>query len=199
VLYLPAQSPHCNKGSGTRLETFFVELRTAWFETVGQREDTLRSVRHIQDPRIRILFHQAYREHALQLPNVELVMDGLLTRIVALLGRDVSSLRASNRLTHRIKELLHTATEKLTLTGMARELDVHPVYLSRYFARHFGCGFRHYLRLARVETSTSLLHDASRSLTDIAFASGFADQSHFVRCFKAVHGQTPSAYRRAFG
>ena len=119
-----------------------------------------------------------------------------MTRLAAS-GRVVAAARASNGLTRRIRDLLHASAGTLTLTGMARQLDIHPVYLSRYFARHFGCGFREYLRLARVETSTTLLHDASRSLTQIAFASGFADQSHFVRCFKAVHGQTPSEYRRA--
>jgi AraC-like DNA-binding protein len=199
LLYLPSQEPHCNRSSGARLESFFVELRTDWFEAVGQREDTLRSVRHIQDPRIGIAFQQVYREHVLQLPNFELVVDGLLTGIVAVLGREASSPRASNRLTRGIKDLLHSSTATLTLVDMARELNVHPVYLSRYFSRHFGCGFRDYLRLVRVETATSMMHDASRSLTDIAFASGFADQSHFVRCFKAVYGQTPSAYRRALG
>jgi AraC-like DNA-binding protein/quercetin dioxygenase-like cupin family protein len=199
LLFLPSQEPHRNGHSGARLNTLFVEVTDAWFQANGLREETLRRVRHIRDPRIRILVRQLHRETIGRLPHAELVVDGLLTRIVASLAGDASSSRANNTLTRRIKELLHTSTDTLTLIGVARELNVHPVYLSRYFARHFGCGFREYLRLARMERSLTLMHDATLSLTDIAFAAGFADQSHFARCFRNAFGETPSEYRRVIG
>jgi AraC-like DNA-binding protein len=34
-------------------------------------------------------------------------------------------------------------------------------------------------------------------LSEIAQATGFADQSHFCRHFRQVTGQTPAAWRRA--
>jgi AraC family transcriptional regulator len=48
----------------------------------------------------------------------------------------------------------------------------------------------------RIEKSLSLLPDKNLSLTEIAFDCGFADQSHFLRCFKQITGNTPSAYRK---
>jgi AraC family transcriptional regulator len=53
-----------------------------------------------------------------------------------------------------------------------------------------------YIRKLRVEKSFALLAGDDLSLTDIAFACGFADQSHFLRCFKQFGGSNPSAYRK---
>jgi AraC-like DNA-binding protein len=38
-----------------------------------------------------------------------------------------------------------------------------------------------------------------RTLTDIAFSAGFADQSHMTREFRRLTGLSPGAYRRAIG
>ncbi|HMW96456.1 MAG: helix-turn-helix transcriptional regulator [Bacteroidetes bacterium] len=42
-----------------------------------------------------------------------------------------------------------------------------------------------------------LIHLSPMPLTAIAYASGFADQAHFNRSFKAFTGYTPMAYRQA--
>jgi AraC-like DNA-binding protein len=39
---------------------------------------------------------------------------------------------------------------------------------------------------------------AQRTITDIAFAWGFSDQSHFNRRFKAEYGCAPRDYRQRF-
>jgi len=53
-----------------------------------------------------------------------------------------------------------------------------------------------YIRKLRIEKSFALLADGGLSLTDIAFTCGFADQSHFLRCFKQFGCDSPSAYRK---
>jgi len=40
------------------------------------------------------------------------------------------------------------------------------------------------------------MSDRSISLTDIAYLTGFSDQSHFTRIFKKFTGSNPSEYRR---
>jgi AraC-like DNA-binding protein len=38
-----------------------------------------------------------------------------------------------------------------------------------------------------------------RSLSDVAFEAGFADQAHFSRTFKGAFGLTPTRYRALHG
>jgi transcriptional regulator GlxA family with amidase domain len=48
----------------------------------------------------------------------------------------------------------------------------------------------------RVEKAIQLLHSSKYSLTEIAFLTGFSDQSHFTRIFKKHTGENPSFYRK---
>ena len=41
--------------------------------------------------------------------------------------------------------------------------------------------------------------NACRELAEIALEVGFADQSHFARCFNRILGQTPSSFRHQKG
>lgn len=48
----------------------------------------------------------------------------------------------------------------------------------------------------RLEAARKLIRDPARSLADIAYATGFADQAHLSRAFRAAHGIPPSVWRR---
>ena len=52
-----------------------------------------------------------------------------------------------------------------------------------------------YLQILRVNKAKQLLRDRKLSLADIAFACGYADQSHFARFFKRFVGASPGKYR----
>jgi AraC-like DNA-binding protein len=85
----------------------------------------------------------------------------------------------------------------LNLKEISRSLDVHPSYLSREFSRYFDdLSFGDYIRKLRIEKAVQLLRDTDRSLSEIAYLTGFSDQSHFNRIFKKFMGQNPSAYRK---
>jgi AraC-like DNA-binding protein len=45
----------------------------------------------------------------------------------------------------------------------------------------------------RIEKAIQLL-STRQSLTEIAFATGFHDQSHFIHAFKRMTGHTPKAF-----
>ena len=48
---------------------------------------------------------------------------------------------------------------------------------------------------ARRRLAGSLLRETNYSLAEIAFMTGFAEQSSFTRAFKRWAGQTPRSYR----
>ena len=88
---------------------------------------------------------------------------------------------------------------KLTfnLKEISKELNVHPAYLSREFSKYFDdLTFGNYIRKLRIEKAIDLLHSSRYTLVEIAYLTGFSDQSHFTRIFKKVTGKNPSTYRK---
>jgi AraC-like DNA-binding protein len=85
----------------------------------------------------------------------------------------------------------------LNLKEISQSLNVHPSYLSREFSKHFdNLSFGDYIRKLRIEKSIELLKNSRHSLAEIAYLTGFSDQSHFTRIFKAQTGSNPSDYRK---
>lgn len=65
-----------------------------------------------------------------------------------------------------------------------------------FFKETTGWGFAQYVRELRVERTAKLLRDTDDSVATIAHMTGFADQSHLLRCFKAKYALSPMAYRQ---
>ncbi|WP_163411049.1 chromate resistance protein ChrB domain-containing protein [Flavobacterium ajazii] len=83
------------------------------------------------------------------------------------------------------------------LKKISNELDLNPSYLSREFSKYFeDLNFGEYVRKLRIEKAISLISNSSHTLTEIAYMTGFSDQSHFTRIFKLHTGKNPSAYRK---
>jgi AraC-like DNA-binding protein len=99
-----------------------------------------------------------------------------------------------------IKEIIQDQLDinlSLSLKEVSSELNVHPAYLSREFSKHFdNLSFGDYIRKLRIEKSIGLLKSTDHSLSEIAYLTGFSDQSHFTRIFKKQTGQNPSIYRK---
>jgi len=84
--------------------------------------------------------------------------------------------------------------ERLPLASVAKRVGVHPVHLARTFRRVHQITFASYVRQLRIDFARRQLLGPA-TLSDIACAAGFCDQSHFSRCFKRHTGFTPAEYR----
>ena len=85
----------------------------------------------------------------------------------------------------------------LTLTEISKSLAIHPSYLSREFSKYFdNLSFGEYIRKLRIEKAIELVKQYNYTLTEIAYLTGFSDQSHFTRIFKQHIGKSPSAYKK---
>lgn len=83
------------------------------------------------------------------------------------------------------------------LKKISSELDLNPSYISREFSKYFeDLNFGEYVRKQRIEKAISLIENTAYTLTEIAYMTGFSDQSHFTRIFKAHTGKNPSGYRK---
>jgi hypothetical protein len=101
---------------------------------------------------------------------------------------------------NELKELIQDQIDTnltLSLSELSESLDVNPTYVSRTFARYFDdLSFGEYIRKLRIEKAVQLLESTTYSLAEIAYLTGFSDQSHFTRIFKKQMGQNPSDYRK---
>lgn len=86
--------------------------------------------------------------------------------------------------------------DSLTIADVAQAADVHPVYLARAFRRWMGCSPGDRLRQRRLERAASLIARRGSDLAEAAQLSGFCDQAHLSRAFRAAWDITPSEYRR---
>ena len=134
------------------------------------------------------------------LMNLEQKLDDLcyLLQNVAESFMDAMFYRRDQGNPHIRKALQYIATnfaQKLTLAMVAREIGVSAGYLSTLFSEIVGVSFQDYLRNIRVEESKLLLLSTDYSLSDIAHAMGFPDQSYFSKVFKKVVGVSPGKYR----
>jgi AraC-like DNA-binding protein len=85
----------------------------------------------------------------------------------------------------------------LSLKEISQSLHVHPTYLSREFSKYFDdLSFGDYIRKLRIEKAIQLLNESEHSLAEIAYLTGFSDQSHFNRIFKKTTGKNPSVFRK---
>lgn len=85
----------------------------------------------------------------------------------------------------------------LSLTGVSNELNVNPAYVSREFSKYFdNLSFGEYIRKLRIEKAIVYIQTSEYSLSEIAYLTGFSDQSHFTRIFKLETGFTPAEFKK---
>lgn len=85
--------------------------------------------------------------------------------------------------------------DPLTLAQIARLCGMSARQLQRLFRSDLGRSVvQHYTRI-RLCKGEELLRQSRLSVTEIAFAVGFASQSNFARAFRQEYGETPSERR----
>jgi AraC-like DNA-binding protein len=86
-------------------------------------------------------------------------------------------------------------TENVTLETIVNLSGLSAYHLIRVFRSETGLPPHAYLEQVRITRARQLLRKGN-SIADVAFMTGFADQSHFSRHFKKMTGVTPGQYRR---
>ena len=97
-----------------------------------------------------------------------------------------------------VVEKLHAEfTDTHSTSHLAEAAGVHPVHLATVFRKFHGRTIGEYTQRLRVSHASKLLVEREKELADIAYESGFSDQSHFNRLFKRFTGMTPAEFRRS--
>jgi AraC-like DNA-binding protein len=99
---------------------------------------------------------------------------------------------ALRRVDHYVETHLSESVDLAELAGVA---GLSMFHFARQFKQSAGVTPHHYLIRKRVERAQEMLARTDLSLSEIAFATGFADQSHFARHFRQMLGITPGQFR----
>jgi AraC family transcriptional regulator len=85
--------------------------------------------------------------------------------------------------------------DRLELPRLARVAGYAVHHFCRLFRQTFAQAPHDFVRTRRLALAKRLLVETSRSLSEVAIACGFADQSHMTRVFKEHVGVTPARFR----
>jgi transcriptional regulator of acetoin/glycerol metabolism len=102
------------------------------------------------------------------------------------------SARAMRRVCEYMQVHLGESIDLSMLAGVTG-LSVH--HFARQFKRSIGVTPHHFLTQKRVERAREMLAHTDLSLSEIAYATGFSDQSHLARHFRHMLGTTPREFR----
>lgn len=126
-----------------------------------------------------------------------LIREGLACELLgALVSRATAEPRGTPGWVARADAVLRERLDEgWSLSALAAAAGVPPARLARGFRRAFGESVGERLRRLRVEAVRERLARPGSDLAEVAFACGFADQSHMTRAFRAAYGTTPGRVR----
>ncbi len=97
---------------------------------------------------------------------------------------------------HIVSYVAEHFQEPLTLTELAKHLNVSKFYLSRVFSAKLSTNFNRYINHIRANYAQTLIQSTNYTLTRISVESGFESQRTFNRAFKEIFRLSPSEYRQ---
>lgn len=134
----------------------------------------------------------------------DLMLDGLLTAILTeVLDLGPIQTEAPERgglSPHILRQIAQYTAENLhrriTVEDLAQIAGLSPSWFTRAFKQSLHTTPQRWLTQRRLTAATELMADAVLGLAEIASATGFADQAHLTRTFRAARGETPGVWRR---
>jgi len=201
ILFRPAGERHWDimgEGGSLNLEVELVDSRSF---ALPQIERLFEKPSQAHHPRLNGIALNIHTELQIQDAARPLVLEGLSLEFLGIASRLVIGLERSRvppLWLCRVRDILHDCCrESVRIGQLAEEAGVHPVYLARIFRIHYGVTPGVYLRRLRLAwASYRVAKNPSISLSEIAAAAGFADQSHFTRAFTRQFGSPPGRVRQ---
>jgi len=86
-------------------------------------------------------------------------------------------------------------SQSIELAELAGIAGLSVFHFARQFKQSAGVTPHSFVVQKRVERAREMLGRTDLSLSEIAIATGFSDQSHFARHFRQMLGTTPGQFR----
>jgi AraC family transcriptional regulator len=199
VLWRGAEVSHSDSINTVSSQFFFVEVQKSALDKLAEYSKDI--PQHLYE-------HTGSLAWLASRLRMEIMSGGACTPLIAegitleMLGRLGQKKGATDTLPPRwllrvVDRLNAEFADNLSSEDLAIEAQVHPVHLASVFRRFYHETIGEYVQKRRVAHASKLLLDPEMPLVDIAYSTGFSDQSHFTRVFKRVTGFTPGAFRNS--
>jgi AraC-like DNA-binding protein len=106
-------------------------------------------------------------------------------------------LSVSTRELPSIHRAIHSVLDRngnVRISDLVRDHELSTRQFERKFKEFAGLNPKLYSRVVRFQAATQYKFAGVRHLTDIAYACGYYDQSHFIHDFRQFSGYTPKEY-----
>jgi AraC-like DNA-binding protein len=102
------------------------------------------------------------------------------------------------RLLTRCREIIDARLDddELTVEAYARAVGLSRAHLHRRLKALTGLSPSEFIRDHRLRRGAELLRGRHGNVTEVTYAVGFKNPSHFARCFRESFGIAPSAFAR---
>jgi len=189
---IPANLPHALDGSGRQSAVVFVDPESA--EGVGLKARAVPgSIAHLPEDEARAAARRIFDAWSESHDCATLVTATRLA-VRELAGTTERAPSADPRVLGAIELIRARLDGRVTLTDIARELNVSPSRLRHLFVEEIGLPFRTYVLWQRLQRVIRGI--GNESLSESAFAAGFADAAHMTRTFRRMVGFPPSMFSR---
>lgn len=110
--------------------------------------------------------------------------------LLAIIAR-ASRLTVTQRVIHYIEQNIEN---NISLDTLASYMGMSPATLKRRLSAE-DLSFSNLLKIKRIAHAATQLRTSDKSITQIAYESGFKSAAHFSTAFKTYHGKTPKDFR----
>ena len=106
-----------------------------------------------------------------------------------------------NALMERIMKVVNANLNnpEFSVEMLAQEVGLRRTHLHRKMKEMTGLTTSDFIRNLRLRQAADLLKSGQSTVTQIAYAVGFSNQTHFSSAFKKVYGMTPKEYMESAG
>ena len=154
--------------------------------------------------RLEVLFENMITEYDQKQQFYEIALKSQVMSLLTLLARDYDDLPNSSKIVksyssyieHSIQFIDANYRSKIYIEDAAKIASMSESYFSYFFKEYTGKTFKEYIAILRVEKSKELLIGTYKTITEIAFETGFNDSAYFNKVFKKIENVTPSKYRK---
>lgn len=105
-------------------------------------------------------------------------------------------LQAHDEMEEVVRHIVENLSKKLYVDNLARLVGLSERQFERKFKQVFMLSPQQFILKVRLEAACQALTTTTKSVTQIALAHGFFDQSYFTRQFTRHVGVTPKEYRK---